>query len=564
MLKVLKFIGVLLVTLAIIFIAKEYVINDDALDIKESTEHIDKSHVYPLADEDSLAVILNGNLMNLEHYPRFIDDNVYLPYSFVRDYFNDDFYWDATEGVLTLTTINQVMRMRTDELSYYVNDEPAALEIPVKIVGGEAYLPISLVQKFSDFEFKVSDIHTIVIEDLTTDRPAVVVKRKAVPLRFLRDDSSDIVETVESEDVLKYISSDRIWTKVLTDEGLLAYIRTADVDMINIEGQPSKKEVYDYDRRMSFDGGVNLAWHQIGHVDANAYLKESLKNVHSLNVISPTWFSFKEVDGTLANVADLDYVREAHAQGLQVWALFSNSFDPALSHAILTSTSARSRVIKQLLSFASIYELDGINVDFEMVAKEDGEHFVQFMKELTPYLKQAGLVVSVDMYVPSEWTAHYGRKEVGEIVDYVMVMTYDEHWSTSPKAGSVASIPFVDKGIRDTLKDVAKEKVVLGLPFYNRVWEEAPAGLSSKAYGMDYTFKLFNEEGVKFDWLEKEGQFYGQYRKDDVLYRVWLEDVNSIKEKMSVYDKYDLAGVASWKLGLESDSVWDAIAENLN
>ncbi len=564
MLKFLRFIGVLLLTILIIFVAAKYVTNDDAPYIEESAEHIDKTEVYPLADEDSLALILNGELMNLEHYPKLIDGSVYLPYKFVRDYFNDDFYWDAVEGVLTLTTVNQVMRMRTDELTYYVNDEPADLEIPVKILAGEAYLPLSLVQKFSDFDFKVSGIKTIVIEDLTKERPVVVVKRKAVPLRFLRDDSSPIVDTVESEEVLKYMSGDRVWTKVLTDEGLVGYIRTADVELTKLAGEPSKKEVYDYDRRMSFDGGVNLAWHQIGHVDANAYLKEVLKNVHSLNVISPTWFSFKEADGSLANVADLDYVREAHAHGLQVWALFSNSFDPGLSHAVLSSTSARQKVIKQLLSFASIYELDGINVDFEMVAKEDGRHFVQFMKELTPYLKKAGLVVSVDMYIPSEWTAHYGRKELGEIVDYVMVMTYDEHWSTSPKAGSVASLGFVDKGIKDTLKDVPKEKVVLGLPFYNRVWEESKAGLSSKAYGMDYTFKLFNEQGVKFEWLDKEGQFYGQYRKGDVLYRVWLEDVNSIKEKMSVYDKYDLAGVASWKLGLENDGVWDTIAENLN
>ncbi len=567
-LKFFRSLFTFLLILILIMMAKKFYIKDDLKFIAVNEEMIDKKILVGEMEEDSLLPILDGKRLNIPNYPVFKNDNVYLPIDFVKEYFNDDFYWDANENILTLTTVNKVIRMSTDELTYYLNNKPLPLDIPVIKINSKPYIPLTLVEKFADFDFEKRDVGTIVIENRTVDKNLLIVKNENTSIYKIRDDSSNLIDKVSAGDELKFLGGDEVWDKVLTNDGFLGYIKKSEVDSKIVAGKPSVKELYDYKNQMTFDGGLNLTWNYIHKANNNAKLDSKLEGVHSLDVISPTWFHFKKEDGTLENKADLDYVRNAHNRGIQVWALFSNSFDKELTHKILSSTKAREKVIKQLLYFAKIYELDGINVDFEMVGKKDGENFVQFIKELTPYLKAEDLVVSVDMYVPSAWTKHYGRREVGEIVDYIMVMTYDEHWGTSPESGSVASLGFVDEGIEKTLREVPKEKVVMGLPYYTRIWkEEVKDGklkVSSKATSMDNAFKHFDEKGVKFTWLEDIGQFYAEYEEDGATYKLWLEDVNSIEAKMGIYDKYELAGVASWQVGLESDEVWDVLKKHLD
>ncbi len=569
MLKFLRKIAIFIVVLVVISFIKKYKINDDYQFIAVNDEIIDKKELLGDVKEDELIPIVDGVRAIVDKYPKVINGNIYLSLEFVKSYFNDDFYWDAKEKILTLTTLNKVLRMKTDELTYELNNNPMPLNIPVITIDNVPFIPLTLVEKFADYDFDKREIGTIVIKNKLEDKNVAIVKDDDSRVYKLRDDSSPLIQKVSSSDELVIQSDDdAIWTKVLTNDGFLGYIKKDSIDTKVVLGKPSIKEAYDYDRRMTFEGGLNLTWNYVSSAVANTKLKEKLEGVYGLDVISPTWFHFQKEDGTLSNLADLDYVREAHNRGIQVWALFSNKFDKKLTHEVLSSTTARKKVIKQLLYYAKIYELDGINVDFENVSKKDGEYFVQFMKELTPYLKEEDLVVSVDMYVPKPWTMHYGRKEVGEIVDYVMVMAYDEHWGTSPKAGSVASLPFVDDGIEKTLKEVPKEKVVLGLPFYTRIWKETTENgetkVKSKAVSMEVAFDNFSKEGAKFKWLEDIGQFYGEYDKDGVKYKVWLEDVNSIEAKMGVYKKYDLAGVASWQLGLEKKDVWNTLKKYLD
>ncbi len=566
--RIVKFVVILLVLLLLISVITAENISNDANNLNISTAFVDSQKMLNKKNDNSLIPIIDNVRIIPEHYPVYVDGVTYLPIDFVREYFNDDFYWDDEENILTLTTIKEVIRMKTDDLTYYVNDEPLDLNIPVKKIDEYPYIPLALLEKFVDFRFKRSDIGTLVIEDKQKGKNVSYVKNNSTPVRELRDDRTDIVQLVNKQDELKVLEKDKIWVKVITKDGLLGYVKLTEINRFEtLEGEPSTKEIYDYKTRRTFDGGLNLTWHYVGNPDANAFLDEKLEGVHSLDVISPTWFHFKNPDGTLTNIADLNYVREAHARGIQVWALFSNKFDKELTSKVLASTSARENVIKQLLYFANLYELDGINVDFENVGKEDGENFIQFMKELTPYLKAQDLVVSVDTYVPRSWTAHYGRKTLGEIVDYVMVMTYDEHWSTSPEAGSVASLPFVDDGIKKTLEEVPNDKVVLGLPYYTRIWKiETVNGekkLTSEAVSMDFAYREFVKNGVQFKWLDDIGQFYGEYEEEGITYKLWLEDVSSIEQKMSVYEKYDLAGVASWQVGMENDKVWDVLKQYL-
>ena len=208
--------------------------------------------------------------------------------------------------------------------------------------------------------------------------------------------------------------------------------------------------------------------------------------------------------------------------------------------------------------------MDGINVDFEQISADCGEHFIQFIRELSIPCRQNGLVLSIDNYVPMGGTNHYDREEQGIVADYVIIMGYDEHYAGSKEAGSVASIDFVEKGISQTVAEVPASKVINAIPFYTRIWETSDEGVSSQAVGMEMADEYVRAHNIPVEWNDETCQNYGEYTQDGVLYQVWLEDDSSIEVKLSIMDKYQLAGVASWRLGFEKPEIWDVIEAYLN
>lgn len=575
MLKVFRFIVIQLIALGIVYGTSWFMIEtiDDIASLVPSMEEIPPEQVLVGLDDEGLLPIVGHEVMPLAYYPMVEEGIVYMPIDFVIDYFNDDFYWDQNEKVLTYTSIKDVIRMKTNDLTYYINDEALSLQIPIReLIEDVPFMPLELLKKFAHHNFYYDEkLGTLIIEDLsvsTVDGEIEPTAGSFAMVRQWKDFKSPIITRQLKGDEVRIIDEDAIWYYVRTKEGLKGYLpKTEITQVIETAGVARVREVYDYSTRMTFEGGLNLAWHQVSNSTANQYLDDKLEGVHGLDVISPTWFHIKDEEGNVTNLADLSYVRKAHSKGVQVWALFSNQFDKALTHEVLSSTAKRENLIKELLALSALYELDGINVDFENVGKEDGEYFVQFMKELTPYLKQQDLVVSVDMYVPSAWTAHYGREAVGEVVDYIMIMAYDEHWSTSPESGSVASIGFVERGITKTLEEVPKEKTVLGLPYYTRIWKEERVDgvidVSSRAYSMNKAYELMMAEDVEFEWLDDIRQYYAECEEDGITYKLWHEEERSIDEKMQLFEKYDLAGVAGWKIGLEKEEIWDVLASYL-
>ena len=216
------------------------------------------------------------------------------------------------------------------------------------------------------------------------------------------------------------------------------------------------------------------------------------------------------------------------------------------------------------------FQLDGINIDFENVYYEDRDLLVQFVRELTPILHEAGIVVSWTLTKSTSlnWSLCYDRKELGKVVDYMILMAYDEHWATSPVSGSVASIGWVEKGIVSLLEDVPAEKVILGLPFYTREWEERPAenggiAVKSRALSMAQAKRIISQNGSSLSWDEKAGQHFAYYTKGDKVYKIWLEDDKSIQLKAALVNKYDLAGAASWRKGFEEPIIWEVLYNEL-
>ena len=307
-------------------------------------------------------------------------------------------------------------------------------------------------------------------------------------------------------------------------------------------------------------GKISLVWdHFLGEpVD----LAQEDK-IAGLTVISPTWFAVTDARGTVASKADWKYVQDAHDKGYKVWALISNSFDPDMTKVFLADESAQDRAVRQLLMYTALYDLDGINVDFENVYDDDKDRLTAFVARLADKLKEQHVVLSIDATVPSGvpmWSNCYDRAALAKIVDYFMVMTYDEHWRSSPVAGSVASIGWVERGIISTLQYVPKEKLLMGVPFYTREWRESGNGRvrASTMWMADVENKVARY-GLTPKWLDEAGQHYIEYGDDNYRYKVWIEDGKSLGLKVDLAKKYELAGVAAWRKGFEKPGIWEAV-----
>lgn len=310
----------------------------------------------------------------------------------------------------------------------------------------------------------------------------------------------------------------------------------------------------------------NLVWDHVFGESRNIAAEPTLPGLH---VISPTWFAVVDEQGTVTNKGNRSYVADAHQKNMQVWALVSNSFNRDMTKKILASAEAQTNIIKQLVTYVSLYDLDGINVDFENVYDDDKDRLTAFVANLGKALKEQNVILSVDVTVPSKvpfWSPCYDRKELSKIADYIMVMTYDEHWRLSPVAGSTASLPWVEKGVKAMLAEVPPEKLMLGMPFYTRLWTETTSetggtNVKSQALSMAQAESIIAENESPVVWLADKGQHYTEYYKNGNRHRIWLEDKASIALKAQLVPKYGLAGTASWRRGFEKEEIWSVIQE---
>ncbi len=287
-----------------------------------------------------------------------------------------------------------------------------------------------------------------------------------------------------------------------------------------------------------------------------------------MNIVSPCWFDIINVNGFVKNKANPAYAKLVHKKGYKIWALITNSFDPAITHSVLQSKTARSYVIEQMLAYAEQYQLDGYNLDFENIEDNDRDLLTNFVKEITVALKKQKLIVSMDITVPSGepyWSNCYDRKALGETLDYVMLMAYDEHHPHSQSMGSTASINWVKKGLESTLKNIPAEKLVLGLPLYMRIWQQnkVTGKVTGKTLSMPQAEKLISEKNIRPQWLDSQGQYYLEYSEDNINYKVWQENKRSLQLKASLVNKYNLAGIACWRKGFETPDIWSALDDAL-
>ena len=527
---------------------------------------LDGSEYFQLQGEGETALVVNGVL--LEDKGVEVDGKIYIDCTTVGNYINGRFYWDSHEGQMIITLPEEKIVFEPDSKTYRQGGaEKQAEEVLLKKIGDKDYLALDFVGQYTDMSWNIYEDPDRVVIQTRWDNLQSVTAQKETEVRQKGGIKSPILTTVPEGTLLYFREDLDDWYEVYTEDGYRGYVQSKKVSQPeDYQGEPVKV-VPEY-TSIRKDYPINLVWHQVTSQGANATLEEMTAEMTGVNTISPTWFSIQSSDGTLLSLADADYVQQAHAKGLEVWALIDNFSQEISTQEVLSYTSKREYIIQQLMDAAKTYGFDGINVDFESLQEEDAPHYIQFIRELSIECRKAGLVLSVDNPVPKSFNTFYNRREQGIVADYVIIMGYDEHYSGGPEAGSVASLPFVEEGIQATLEEVPKEKVINGIPFYTRLWRK-PYGSSelfSEVMNMDESRQYIQQQeanGMMAYWDENLGQTVAEMQGEDALYQIWVEDEQSIEEKMKLIKEYDLAGVAAWKLGFERASVWNIISEYL-
>ena len=512
--------------------------------------------------EGEAALILQDTIS--EAKGKIVDGRAYLPYSVIANELGGRFYWDKESEKMLYTTATDTLEIKPEDTAYTIAGQTKQQDyILVKEIGEEFYIALDFAEQYMPIQGEVYDKPDRIVVSYKWGDINTVSVSKDTEVRYQGGIKSPILSDVKKGDTLILLEEMENWSRVMTTDGIDGYVEKKNLEKPQTTELSYTGEYKEDYSSLTREHKINLAWHQVTSEAANAALGETIQNMAGVNVISPTWFSVTANEGTISSLASADYVNEAHSRGMEVWGLIDN-FNPDVSTLeTLSSRSSREHIIQKLLEEAQRVGLDGINVDFEALTEEEAPHFIQFVRELSVVCRANNLVLSVDNPVP-QFTGFYNRKEQGIVADYVIIMGYDEHTTGSEEAGSVASLPFVKEGIEKTLQEVPKEKVINGIPFYTRLWTESNNGtLSSEVMTMDAASQYIQENGIEVYWEKETAQNYGELLTDNGTQKIWLEDEQSIEEKMKLISQYELAGVASWKLGFERADVWSVISQYL-
>lgn len=535
-----------------------------------SKEIMELSDYYQVEGKEVLVILQN------ELYDKpglLIDGKVYVDYDTVVKEFNHRFYWDYNENMLTYTTPDEIIQAEAGNSGYSVTKSTIKTDVKydypiVEVFANEVYLSLDFVQQYSDLTFAYyPDPNRVVINYIWGDYLYTEVS-KETQLRFKPDIKSPVLLELPVGTSLMYVDTEEVpqkgFVKVMTSDGIKGYVKKKATKQASYQTLSSNFQAPVYTAQTR-SGKINMAFHQVFNQDAAGNLDNLLGATKDVNVISPTWFSVNDVSGTISSLATEEYVTKAKNLGIEVWALVDDFNSNISMKELLSYTSRRETLSNALIEKALEFKLNGINIDFEKIPSDAGPDYIEFLRELSVKCRNNGIVLSVDNYVPTPYTEYYDREEQGKVVDYIVIMAYDEFYAGSEVAGPVSSISFVKDAVTNILTMVPKEKTIIAIPFYTRLWKETAEGeVTSETLSMTPAADLITENGLEAKWDDASGCYYVEYQKDGATYRMWQEEDKSIEEKMKVIYNADVAGVAEWKLGLEKESTWNVIERYLS
>ncbi len=495
----------------------------------------------------------------------------YIPVELASQYFNHRFFWDKEENILSYATPTELLTVGLASKNYMVGREQKSAKYNVLIQQGEQiYISMDFVKTYSACQFKTytNPSRIVAVGDFTTKYQFATMK-KSTRLRVGANKKYAYLLEIE-EDAAVYLDKDakaeNEYVKVMTTDGIEGYVPED-----SFSGKEERAMTTDYVEpqyeHQSIGKTVSMGWHQVTNEASNNYLTDTLAATKGVNVVSPTWFSLSNNKGEFTSLASTSYVQAAHSRGVQVWALVSDFKKKVSMTKLMGRTSARQQLVNNLVAKAIQYDIDGINIDFEQITADSAGGYLEFLRELMIKCKSNNLIVSVDNYMPASHNTHYDLAEQGKVVDYVVMMGYDEHYPGGGESGSVSSISFVQNGLTNVLALVPANQVVMGMPFYTRLWKEVAKSdgtvkITSEAYGMDGAEAMLKRNGAMAKWDSTTGQYYAEFKSGkSTTYKIWMEEEKSLEEKLKVITAQNIAGTAYWKLGLERSAAWDVIAK---
>ncbi len=517
----------------------------------------------------STALVIGSEFIG-EALVRVEEREILIHVQALKEHLDPHFFWDDSEKTAVITTADRVIHMQTDNLTAEVNLRPVELQFPLREIEGELFLPLLFLSDFYGFKathFPETD--TVVIDRYDDSAFLAEVKAGSVRLRTGPGLRYPYRAALNRGDRLRLeMPAAGRWALARTGTGITGYVPLNTLELKGPYPAPDPPpQIAPAKQPQQPPQPLVMTWEfTYPNPDVN-----TIGAMPPLKVISPTWFHLRDGEGNLRNLADPAYVKWARERGYYIWALVSNDFNPDLTAQVLSSSALRRKVIDQILIYARLYGLDGINLDFENFHYSIGHLYTQFVRELAPLCREAGLVLSVDVSMISMepyWSRGYDRGALGEAADYVVLMAYDEHWEGCPVPGSVASLPWVERGLQQVLKEVPPEKLILAVPFYTRIFQvENTAGgdaqVSSRSYGMERAEEIIAGKDYTLEWDSRARQHVVRFSEGESTYHLWLEDSDSMRQRLELVKRYNLAGVAGWRRGLEKAEIWDLISEVL-
>lgn len=496
----------------------------------------------------------------------FHDDKLYFSYDIIKTYFDEDIYYDEVEEILVLTNKNSVKRYKIDEYEGSINSKVYLIDDPVRIFSDKVYVPFELIK--DDYQIVVEfypETNAVVVDYTDIYYLNGEIIGEGASIRTDLDiKSPKLLSNIEARTKVYIYGEFENWYKVRTFNGIPGFIEKQYLK-INHTKDIYKTELLDRKESNNNDSKkINLTWDYTYRKLVNT---DNIAPIEGVNIMSPTWFSITDADGSIYDKGNRDYVRKYGDLGYEIWPLIDNSFDPDLTHDLLKSSNNREKLINSILDVYLDYGFQGINIDFENIHIKDKDLLTQFVRELYPVFKENDLMISMavsPISTSENWSLSFDRERLYHATDYLMLMAYDQHWAASPIAGSVAQYSWVERSIIGVLEKIPNEKLVLAVPYYTRLWIEEDGKVSSQALSMEVANRFIDENKIELIWDDESMQYYGEMDKDDKLYKIWIEDSNSLEYKASLVNKYDLAGIASWRKGFETDNIWASINSIVN
>ncbi|MEK5261567.1 glycosyl hydrolase family 18 protein [Paenibacillus sp. FSL L8-0663] len=495
--------------------------------------------------------------------------NMLMPLKLVQSQIDPSVRYEDDSQTVIMATRQSLLYMKVSKAQGELNGKTYALSAAPQVISGEVYIPIEAVREVYGVSIHEDSVTGAVILMKAGEKVRLgnVEKKDGqqdarIALRKEASSLSFILTDVPQRTKVRIWSQQGDWYFVQLDNGYAGYIKSDHI----AEGEelviPSVKDDLSISEKHWEGRPVNLAWEAVYNRKPDPSKFDPMPGV---NVVSPTWFSVVDHEGTVESKADPSYVSWAHRKGMEVWGLLSNSFNPELTTEALSTFERRKSIVDQMISLAQQNDLDGINIDFENVHTKDGPNVTQFLRELKPMAREHDLILSIDVTPKSQsemWSVFLDRKALGTITDYLMVMAYDEHWAASPKAGSVASLPWTEASIKRIIREdeVPSQKVVLGIPLYTRVWSETPKEgkikVTSKSLGMESAANIIAQFKLNPKFRASEGQNYVEYTEDGVVKKIWLEDQVSLKARVELAKSLKLGGIGVWNRSFADKDAW--------